>query len=529
MLSYALLGLLVAAGPSEPDSRDADIFGAEPEKPAEAQSEKPAQAQSQKPSPPAPDVPKKEPTGSDRDVQALFGAKQESKFDTGEIKSDSIKVGGIINLFAQAAWRDGRTFSEGNLSTPFILDAYIDGRPNDRLRGFVSGRVQFDPTKLASSGSSSSSAYATAPGLTPATASNPAVNLDQLWLRFDIARRVFVTVGRQRVRWGVARIWYPTDFLNSRPRDALNPFDARLGVDMLKIHIPVEKLGWNFYGYGLLDGVNVSSTGLTVGQLGGALRGEFVFGPAELGLGAVWQTGRRPRYAIDLSSSLGPIDVYGEIALRDGRDFTSFALDKATTVEDALANPSLLNPKRREGVLVQATVGASWQFNYTSKNVGVLTGEYFFNQAGYESPREYQAMMFGPTITPTIRLDPSQSAPLYGGKHNLALTLGLLSLPRAEWISMTLSNIVIINDPSALTRLDVSFRVLNYLSIQLFVAALYGENGGQLRFTMSDALINGLANLAKTRGQDDNALRTSLAPLKTPVVAQAGVILRLSI
>ena len=53
--------------------------------------------------------------------------------------------------------------------------------------------------------------------------------LDQAWLAFDIAHTVFLTVGRQHVKWGVGALSTPTDFLASAPRDPLALFDARLG------------------------------------------------------------------------------------------------------------------------------------------------------------------------------------------------------------------------------------------------------------------------------------------------------------
>ena len=71
--------------------------------------------------------------------------------------------------------------------------------------------------------------------------------LDQLWINFDVAHRAFVTVGRQHVKWGVGKFWNPTDYLHPVRRDPLATFDARTGTTMLKLHVPWEKRGWNFY------------------------------------------------------------------------------------------------------------------------------------------------------------------------------------------------------------------------------------------------------------------------------------------
>lgn len=472
------------------------------------------------------------PTG--RDSAQLGGAAIQSKFDTEEAKADPLKVGGTLLAFAQGYWQETRPFEKGSFSAPFILDVFMDGRPNDRLRAYAVGRLQFDPTRPAgdSSGTqaaTSATGTASLVGLTQSTRSNPSVFLDQLWLRFDIARKVYFTVGRQKIRWGVARIWYPTDFLNSQPRDALNPFDVRLGVNMVKVHVPIESLGWNFYAYGLMDAVNLTSSGVTIDQLGGAVRGEFVLGPAELGIGGVWQKGRRPRYAIDLSSAIGPFDVFAEAAFRDARDFTLFRYPNDLNEDNLLAKFGSIEAYRPEGVMVQVSGGLTYQFNYTDKNFAVAGVEYFYNPAGYTDPIGYQVKTFMPGLL-GVRLDPIQNVPLYGGQHNLALTLAAPGIPRFDWITASLSTIVIINDPSALTRVDLIFRVLSYLNVQAFAAVLYGQPGGQLRFKLTSQVINDIANFSEAGQPGSGAqVRESLGTLRYPPILQAGVLLRLAI
>lgn len=468
----------------------------------------------------------------DRDLGQLFGKAATSKFESGEVLSDALKVGGNLNLFLQGFWQEGRPFEDGAFSAPALFDLYLDGRPNDRVRGYVGVRLQYDPTRQ--SGQSQAASTATAGsasvvGLTLAQPQNPAFFVDQLWLRFDLARKVFFTIGRQKVRWGVSRIWYPTDFLNSRPRDALNPFDVRLGVNMVKVHVPVESLGWNFYAYGLMDAVNLGSNGITLGQLGGALRGEFVFGPAEIGVGGVWQQGRRPRYAIDVSSAVGPVDVYAEAAFRDARDFVLFRYPDDLDETNLVQKISQIEPYRPTGLLVQVSGGLSWQFNYTDRNFAILGVEYFYNPAGYTDPVGYQVKTFGPGFF-GVTLDPIQNIGLYGGKHNVAVSLAAPGIPGFDWITVSLSNIAIINDPSAITRLDVIFRVLNYLNVQAFAGVLYGQPGGQVRFQVSSQVINDIANLSEA-GQPGSGdqLRSSLGTLRYPPILQAGVLLRLAI
>lgn len=495
--------------------------------------------------------------GDDRDLTELSGTSK-SKFDTDEVKSDSLKIGANLNMFGQVLFQEGKALAKEPVSLPMLLEAYMDGRPTDRLRAYAVARLQYDPSRPAAATATTNTSTmmtmtdmanmgmgmgtlnlpgTSGVGLTGATAQNPTVNLDQLWLRFDIARTVYLTVGRQKVRWGTARVWYPTDFLNSQPRDPFNPFDVRLGVNMVKVHVPIEKLGWNFYGYGLFDNIGTGNSQLTLGNLGGALRAEFVVWQAELGLGAVWMNGRRPRYAADISLPIGPFDVYGEIAIRSGKDFVITRAPSETKFQsflDAAQSAGLRNAilgedfltaysdelkkfdvtiGRGDGIYAQVSGGLSWQFNYTDKNFGILAAEYFYNPAGYANPVEYQAGLFIAQGLYGLKPDPVQQIPLYAGRHYLALIASAPGIPEFPWISISATNLLNLNDISGLARLDVTFRVLSYLNVQVFGALFYGQKGGELRFTLPSELASQIPNAS------------SLAP----PIAQAGVLLRLSI
>jgi hypothetical protein len=448
-------------------------------------------------------------SADERDARLLEGAASRSRFDTDEEKSDPLKIGGSLLLTGQAFVQDKARFKDVSFSAPSVLETYLDARPGDRVRAFALGRLQYDAARSAQA-TSASALGAFGVGTTASTQANPSVALDQLWLRFDVARKVFLTVGRQKVRWGVARIWYPTDFLNAAPRDPLNPFDARLGANLLKVHVPVESLGWNFYGYGLLDNDGAANT---LGRLGGALRAELVLGPAEVGLGGVWVAGRRPRYAVDLSTSLGPFDVYGEAAFRNGADFTLFRFPNGLDVENPVV--SKVEWYRGSGYWPQVTGGLSYQFSYDEKNTALLTAEYFYNPHGYRSAAESVALLFAPQLL-GVTLDSSQTNTLYRGQHYLALTGILPGLPGLSWVTLSLSNLLNLVDPSGLVRLDASFRVLTYLTVQAYGGVFYGHKFGQFSMSLDAELPAGLLG--------PEAVRLTVAAPR----AQVGVMLRLS-
>ncbi|HEX8440165.1 MAG TPA: hypothetical protein VF697_34055, partial [Archangium sp.] len=266
-------------------------------------------------------------TEQDRDTQALNGPAATNAFDTEEATEDPLKIGGRFYLRAFTQGNEGVSFGNTSFSAPMLVDGYLDARPTDRLRGFVLGRLTFDPTRREGSGGFIPS------GTVSNAVADPRMLLDQAWLRFDLGRTLFITAGKQHVKWGTSRFWNPTDFLSPQRRDPLALFDARTGATMLKVHMPWEARGWNFYAIGLLDNAGPANT---LGRVGGAARAEVVLGQTELGVDAVLQRGRKPRFGLDLSSALGPIDIYGEVALKRGSDTPLYRLPGNVSIGDLL-------------------------------------------------------------------------------------------------------------------------------------------------------------------------------------------------
>ncbi len=334
------------------------MFGGTPPPPAAPAPSAPATPASGAPSPPTTPAPSSTPvpaTGEpatpngaaaeSRDSQVLGNA-ENAMFSEESAPEDPLKIGGQLYLRAQTTGARGQVPGNWSFSSPSLLDVYMDARPNDRVRGFVLGRMVFDPTLPASASSSESIGAVSATGNTSGSPSlsslftqptrGPTVTLDQMWLRFDVAHTVFVTAGKQHVRWGTGHFWAPTDFLHLSPRNPLDVFDARTGTTMLKLHLPVESRAWNFYGY-LLTESNTSTP--TLGSVAAATRAELVLGPAELGLGTVAQRAMKPKFAADLSFGIGDIDVYGELGLRSGNEIDRVRYDATRSTTGPLGTP----------------------------------------------------------------------------------------------------------------------------------------------------------------------------------------------
>jgi len=370
----------------------------------------------------------------------------ESKLDKDD---DKLQLGGLMYMRLSSTITDGDSASDHSVSMPNLVDLYLDGRPNDRIRGFVRARLLWDPT---TDDDGMMAAYGAEPVETR-------VQLDQLWLKFDIARTVWVTLGQQHVRWGASRLWNPVEMVNSNRRAPLTLFDERRGITALKLHVPVESLGWNFYLLSILDNANDVSDLHKV-----AARGEFVFSTVELGVSASTVDDLVPKVGLDVSMGVWDLDITGEFSWRRGAYNTA-----------------------EEDNVFQASGGVDYGIRYSDDDSLYLGVEYFYNSNGGELD----------VVGIFVDGDPFQF--FYTGKHYVA---GFLSVPApGSWNDSTFltSTVVNLTDKSAVARFDYSQRVLTYLTVQAFVSAHLGEPG-ELNFggdvlpsELKDAAVDGAA------------------------------------
>src|SRR5690606_17965524 len=170
----------------------------------------------------------------------------------------------------------------------------------------------------------------------------------------------------------------------------------RLGVSLVKIHLPLEASGWNFYAIGDFEDAS------TVGDLGGALRIEKLIGDTELSVSAAAARDRPLRLGADVSFPLWELDVRAEAAVTHGDETTYFR-----GVPEALLDTEPYS--RTKDWIPQAVVGVDYSFLYSDEDSLTVGAEYFFNDAGYDDPRYYPALFVSGTFTP-----------LYAGRHYAA-------------------------------------------------------------------------------------------------------------
>ena len=376
-----------------------------------------------------------------------------------------LTVGGLLYLRSQFSAQANTPPDHWLLSAPFLLDTYLDARPNDRVRGFVLVRTEWDPTY----NPTQPSEY----GVTLPALPNPDFLIDQMWIKFDIARKVFVTAGRQHVKWGAAHFWFPNDLLNPVKLQPLAVFDQRTGVTMIKADLPLSDENLNLYAIGLFEGLQQANT---LGTLGGAARVEYVLGTVALGLDEVSTIGQHNRYGGDISFGLWDFDLYAEGAVTDGRDnplWEETVVPNFNPAPGQTFSPGAYREYDPSGYQGQVAGGLNYSFRYGNNRLITFGGEYFYNGLGYSTPSIYPWLLLNNAAT-FFYLGQQ-----YAGLYVLADKPG-------SWYNTTidLSTLSNLSDRSFISRIDVFQIVLTHLRVEAFADVHYG-NDGEFNFSLN--------------------------------------------
>ena len=471
--------------------------------------------------------------GTDRDRSVLNATGETQHLSDYQAPENPLQIGGQIYLRAQSTAFQNDYPDRWTLTTPALVDAYFDARPNPRVRAFILGRMSYNATATPAGpaqplvnglpvGGMGAFAGGSPTGFTTFSASRgPTSILDQMWLRFDIAQRVFVTAGKQHVRWGTGRFWQPTDYLHPLKRNPLDVFDARPGTSMLKLHFPWEARAWNFYAFGVAEDPNVSTP--TLRQVAGGGRAEIVVGGAEIGLDALVKRDSKPRFGIDVSTGIYDFDVYADVGIRSGEDFnvvekvppltcTVPGTDPPQTMEtDDVAAQYKVHPL--SGVKTQAVGGINYSRKYNDNDVWTVGGEYFYNQPGYTDATLYPGLLFNQSGTPMLNF-------FYTGRHYAALFASLPAPYSWNYTTFTFSTLGNLSDMSFVSRLDYSVTVLTHLTFEAFAGVHWGTRGGEFRIAID-------IDQGTTRDAAGNCAPAPLSIHQGPPLVDLGVALRM--
>jgi hypothetical protein len=380
---------------------------------------------------------------ADERDDAVFGGEQPSGSDKLSTTvgpspnlTDKIITGGLLDLNWNYSHRKGSSGGDSPFNSSQAAELFFDNMPTADYRALVRLR-------------------ATA-GREVSPADIDRIHIDEAWLRWDAKRFAFFTLGRQHLKWGAGRFWNPTDFLARTAKDPWSSRDRRMGQDLLKIHIPSEKQGFNYYlvaDFGKVDQAKDTE---------GALRGEFAIGGiAEVSLTAATKPEKGARFGADASSAAGPVDLYLEVATlpREKHKVLSGSLDV-----EGERFPEIIDGNKGYGSM--AVAGLAWNIKYSTLDTLAVGLEFFDNGFGYT------------TIEDEIfALTNGLQNSLYLGRRYAAASIFLPKPGSWDDFSFLLLGIENISDQSNSIKFQTTWSIGSGLSLELSAAHCGGQNG----------------------------------------------------
>lgn len=420
------------------------------------------------------DLPFKE--SSSEEFEKAFGDKKGiTEIDQSDAEKDKLHIGGSLQTEFQQY--ENEDFDNSRLANPYTLSLYFDSRLRHDIRAYSKSKIVYDPTIEEEEASQ-------IPGLSSRQTQG---DLEELKIMFNIKKRAFMTVGKQKIKWGSAKFWNPTDIINTTKRDFLKTDDERSGLPLVKMHVPIESS--NFYVMGLFDRASKSN------QVGYAGRFEVPIKTSEISLSAMGRKGRHTLYATDFSAGVWDLDFYGEAAFSKGSDTTRYrALDTWPVPPVQIPQESDVDKISRKAkqppctpdveslpceisyenakTVSKVTGGVSYEYKYSDQDTLTLYFEYFHNEEGYKEKKDYSVLMQNGAYQP-----------FYLGLH-----YGMVSfyLPApGSWNDWTfvLFNVANYTDHSYLAKLDATLIAMQDLTTTFGVSHHYGNREGEFLFT----------------------------------------------
>ena len=252
-------------------------------------------------------------------------------------------------------------------------------------------------------------------------------NLDRASVQFNTAF-ADISIGRQAVAWGSARVINPTDVVGPYTHNELDTED-RIGVDAVRVQIPIGAMG-EFDG-GCVFGEN------------------FGF----------------ERSVLFLRSQLNAVETDFSIVLLRFREHLMAGFDMARGIgpagfwfEGAYVSPNVPDDSNKgANAYLRTSVGLDYSFG------GVTYGfiEYHFSGAGAKYPENYLSNLTEPAYT--------DGAVYLMGRHYLAPGMAFQITPL---VSLSLQTLLNISDSSAFVSAQIEYNIAQ--DIYLSVGALIG-------------------------------------------------------
>ena len=196
--------------------------------------------------------------------------------------------------------------------------------------------------------------------------------LREIFLDFNLSRKVYFRVGRQYLRWGRNYFWNPTDLINVDRKDFLDPNKNLQGTKGIRIHIPFGTK-YNIYGFINLEDIDHFR------DISYALKYEFLAGDTEMAFSGWYKKGFKPVFGYDFSTRFLLIDWRGEMSISRGDNQVSLL----QAVDDT-GNPYYTTVREDGKWFPKVSLGFTKSLELLDVNDRVtITGELYYNRSGY--------------------------------------------------------------------------------------------------------------------------------------------------
>jgi hypothetical protein len=293
--------------------------------------------------------------------------------------------------------------------------------------------------------------------------------IKEFFLDANIAKAVYLRVGKQVLQWGRGYFWQPTDLININKKDFLNLSFNREGVFGLKAHVPFGTVV-NLYSFIDLTGIN------SIDETAGAVKAEFLLGATEFAFSAWGKKHNFPVYCLDFSTRfLKKLDCWGELAmsygdnqrrLRTGTNSVFPFPPQIVSVPYQIQNK--WSPK--------ACLGFSTTFDIQLQDRLMLTAEFYFDNNGYDG-RSIPGAAFIPTSGVYI--------PGYFGKFYGAFFGSFADFFNQD-LTLTFNAIANLSDGSFILSPGLTWTPQFNFTISLSENGFCGKNGTEYNLAGSD-------------------------------------------
>jgi hypothetical protein len=331
---------------------------------------------------------------------------------------------------------------------------------------------------------------ATTPTVVTTTYTVADLQVWSLYSKFSWNDALFLTFGKQPVRWGTGYFFSPADDIFAQSEVDINdPTAEREGPLALRVHYPIPRTMHNLYAYAVLPRSTdlAALAAMKPEDIAVAAKAELFFGNTEAAIAGYYQQDQRPRVVLMATTGNGEFNFFGE-GLVAFPSTTSEAFIQAGAVSWGtfpVFTSDYTVVDRKTDTLFQATGGVSYSnqdWNFTA------VGQYLYNGAGYASlslgdilQAALDRAVSQPAGEPTLGIA-SLAGTLGGlgkiGQHYGVLYLGWSELWDSKWDFSVLA-IENFSDWSGYVKPIVSFTFLNYVKLSAAASFSWGPNGSE--------------------------------------------------